>query len=306
MVVSTKEVSEQKLQIDGVEVNTAVLQIDEAPSLILQKYYATSQKRLANQMFRDDLAGAEYLGEHAVTSGLNKEYNGLLLKVKDKLFALLSYDMRRITYVNGEIGVYRLLNVPKGKEGIFVVDGEEYPIEDVVPSNHFYDRALQHYNMRADDVLDFCRTTLQRGKYICQIHNEETYNPGQMYVRENRIIILDIGLTTAITTYPSVTEGGRYPLAVRDKIMNLVEAELNKALRKEAREKKKWDLLRLKSNIRLAQIEFELYTTTSDKKVDALSEEKGLIHIDVAKAETDWKLAADNTRQHASSLATFY
>ena len=289
----------KKLIINDRVVNTGGLLInDKVSSMAIYLLKGSTQKNV-NELIRSLLRSGEYLGVCIVT-----RFNtaGHLVK-NDSIYLVLSMDLKKVIYLTDDVSRTPILEDPPSL--FVVVGGKEYDISNIDISSHFAKQASERFKVPIEQVKSLFFDIVVNGQYICVTHCKENQNPAHLFCKENKMVYVSLDWSVAITTYSSPMNSSSVHHNVKEKIANLLLDEIQKLSKIEARLEKRNEKEILYSNLKIAELELEIYNCRNKSKIQELERQLAEIRQHIKTLEDEWIDIVDDIRRHALTLASF-
>lgn len=296
-VLSTKS---EPLTIDGKILIVDNITISEKVSAFLTKYYKVDSSKKTNQLLRENLKYGEYLGICIINKFSS---SGHLIKTSDNLFVVLSLDLLKFVYSSYTLTAFHILEDPSSY--FVVVNGKEYDVSDIELSHHFSKQATERFKIPMDSVKSLFFDIVVKGRYICVTHCREDHNPAHLFCKDGKLVYVSLDLKTAITTYsnPMITSSTHQN--IKEKIESLLISEIKKLAKQEVKLNSKKTKERLLFNLKVAEIELEIYNSKSKNFIDVLQNDLKNLKEEMDLLEDTWNEVVDEIRRHAITLSAF-
>lgn len=268
-------------------------------SYIKKKYGIPNEKEAVTQFKRRIIKG-EYLGDCTVI-----RYNqlGHLILVDSNFYAVLDMRSNNVYYTSSNKNDFKMIE--SIGDTSFVVNGEEYDAKDINLSRHFIQQASERFRAPVESIKDLFLDIVANGRYICVTHSKEEYKPAHLFCKDGRLVYISLDFSTAITSYASLNKNQTYAEEVKETVTTTLFKKIKLLEKQEKTMNKKLIEDKLKLNLRIAEIELEIYKTKSEKKQELLNEELSTIKKQISGYEEEWEELIDNVRQHSIVLASF-
>lgn len=259
-------------------------------------------KKNALKYIRNTLPSAKKLGD-AFAGNLRRP--GYIVQLDDSLYLALGNDLNSLFYASTKDSDFDFFSESPSANVLgfkdFTVD-----ISQLSMSQHYMERAQERFDMNATKAKQTAREVLSGGTYICMTQPDSAdWKPNYMFCRDNVVVHLALDCRTLITIY-KVT---RNPINdfpdVYQHLVRKTWIELNKAAAEQRSGIRAHEKMRLETNLRVAEIELELFSVRKPEKRDELNLE--LLERGRALREefSCLKEKATRLRHLALSLATF-
>lgn len=254
----------------------------------------------AVEFLRDQIIGGEYLGQCNVI-----KYNriGHLVRTSASSYAVLSLTNYSVFYVSSYLTDFSLIGT--GEPEFIEVEGVEVDVSKIEMSQHYLNNLSERLKMPVEAAQALYTDILVNGTYICVTHDKEEHKPAHLYAKDGRLIYLSIDLQKIVTVYSNGFSSGFIHPGVNGKIVDTLFSEIAKLKKKEKELEKRNTLAQLTTNLRVAQLELDIYRSRKGTKKESLELELAEARQTMVPLEEEWEAVVDEIRQTAIALAAF-
>lgn len=300
---ATEQLTEKKqlpLVIEGKEVYVANLAINDKTSLLASRYFSENNTKKVNQLLREIIRLGEYLGVCII----NKfSTSGYLIKISDSFYVVLSLDLKKIVFAGVSLINFHIIESPSNY--FVVVNGKEIDISEIELSSHFIKQASERFRVPHDSIKPLFFDIVVNGRYICVTHCKEYHNPAHLFCKDGKLVYVSLDFKVAITTYNNPMNASTTHFNIKEKIENLLLVEIKQLAKKEEKISKRKTKEKLITNLRIAEIELEIFNTKATLKIHELKSELTSLKIYLDNIEDEWNDIVDDIRRHAIMLSAF-
>jgi gamma-glutamylcyclotransferase (GGCT)/AIG2-like uncharacterized protein YtfP len=135
------------------------------------------------------------------------------------------------------------------------------PFDSIKMSTHANSRANQRFNLSKTEALECFRDTLKKARYLGVV-SDKYGSEGKLYTINKIAIITTLDLAEIKTVYRREDVTIKYE-PIRKKMCEFHDKELRKLNRRESSMVKKLELLKLETQVEIAQLNLRLHKTRS-------------------------------------------
>jgi hypothetical protein len=137
----------------------------------------------------------------------------------------------------------------------------EVDVLNIKFTNHALQRAKERFNKSPKEAIPYFRSVLKEAKYIGIIEDSESNKSGQLFANKRIAIHLSMDCNAVLTVYKADTVTYE-PL--KDKVLELHKKKFNHCTITERAKQKRLDMLKLETEVEIAECKLRLHKTKSN------------------------------------------
>jgi hypothetical protein len=288
----------------GVKIKDAFIRIDSIHISDAASFHTARLQNLKNESegkryLIENLTRAKYISDCYVD---RIKKTGHLMQIDD-LYILASMDKHSVFYVSSHMDDFHI--VGSIEESVIIVDEVEVDVSSIQIGSYFTEKAMTRFNLKQEEVRPFFIDIITNGRYICVTHDHDSKKPARLFCKDRKLAYVTLDFSAAITAYQAPGNGDNIHQSVSDKIADMLTNEIKRMNDKERAISESHKRQELLNNIRLSEIDFELYERKGEDPGNKIHQEKEELQKQNRSLKAEWESLVDDVRRHAIALSAF-